>query len=71
TYHIFIGDKSYWGKGVAKEASRQIISYGFQVLNLSSISLRVRPENVSAVNLYKSLGFKEVDRDERFIKMVI
>lgn len=59
-YHIFIGEKDYWGKGVAKMASVQIIEYGFNVLGLNQIKLNVRPANKSALNLYISLGFKKI-----------
>ena len=34
-FHIFIGDKSYWGKGVAKRASLLILEYAFNVLNIN------------------------------------
>lgn len=68
-YHIFIGDKSYWGKGVAKLASLQIIEYGFRKLNLNQIILRVKSMNLSACNLYKALGFNEVQSDGEWITM--
>ncbi len=63
-YHIFIGEKSYWGKGIAKMASVQIIEYGFNVLGLNQIKLNVRPANKSALNLYTSLGFKKIKENE-------
>lgn len=62
-YHIFIGDKNYWGKGVAKQASLLILDYAFNTLYLKEVCLRVRKENVSAYNLYRKLGFKEL-KDE-------
>lgn len=68
-YHIFIGDKSYWGKGVAKLASLQIIEYGFRTLKLNKIFLRVKKMNLSACYLYKALGFKEIQTDGEWITM--
>lgn len=68
-YHIFIGDKSYWGKGVAKKASILIINYGFKNLGLSEIKLRVRDANQSATYLYKSLGFKTISKKNDVIEM--
>lgn len=70
-YHIFIGDKSYWGKGVAKQASSLILAYGFHVLHLKQICLRVRKQNVPAYNLYLKLGFSELAADGDWITMII
>ena len=62
-FHIFIGDKSYWGKGVAKRASLLILEYAFNVLNIKEVLLRVRNVKTSAYNLYFRLGFKDVKVD--------
>ena len=62
-FHIFIGDKSYWGKGVEKRASLLILEYAFNVLNIKEVLLRVRNVNTSAYNLYLRLGFKDVKVD--------
>ena len=73
-YQIFLGDRNYWGKGVASAASRLIIDYGFRVLGLSRIILNVHKENISAMNLYKHLGFiceEEVPEDKNFVRMSI
>lgn len=69
TYHIFIGNKDYWGKGVAKEASRQIIDFGFKVLNLTEICLKVKHDNIAAKALYTKLGFQEYDADDMWLSM--
>ena len=53
-----MGDKNNWGKGYAKEASRSVISYCFDILNLRKITLGVIKDNVAAVKLYESLGFE-------------
>lgn len=68
-YHIFIGNKNYWGKGVAKQASLQILSYGFEKLGLKCIRLKVQKKNNSAYILYEKLGFKEIELDEKWIVM--
>ena len=70
-YHIFIGDKSYWGKGVAKKASIEIIRYGFEYLNLKKIVLEVRQQNKNAIRLYEKLGFTRLRRNSNFITMEI
>lgn len=71
TYHIFIGNKEYWGKGVAREASKLILDYAFNQLNLKEVRLEVRPQNTSALKLYKKLGFIPYDKDDKFISMKI
>ena len=70
-YHIFIGDKKYWGKGIAKQASLLILEYAFKVLKLDEVYLRVRKENISAYHLYLNLGFSEIFSEEQWIGMVI
>lgn len=70
-YHIFIGDKAYWGKGVAKESSKLIIEYAFDKLNLKKIILLVKEENENAVKLYKHLGFKLIKKENSWFTMEI
>lgn len=57
-YGIMMGDKTEWGKGYAKEASELVIDYCFKnPLNLRKINLGVQSKNLSALELYKKLGF--------------
>ena len=70
-YSIFIGEKEYWGKGIAKQASLLIIKHGFDSLNLKTITLKVRSVNTRAVSLYKSIGFQEFDTEGKWISMII
>lgn len=70
-YHIFIGNKSYWGRGVAKKASIEIMRYGFERLNLKKIVLEVHPKNNTAIRLYEKLGFAIVEEKSNFITMEI
>ena len=69
-YHIFIGDKNYWGKGVASAASRLILDYAKEVLQLKYIDLHVKKDNQAAFHIYEKLGFKPTgkSRDE-FVSM--
>lgn len=69
-YHIFIGNKDYWGKGVAKKASEIILRYAIHELGLNYVYLRVRKVNVNAYSLYKKLGFTDVAEDEGWVSMV-
>ena len=63
-YGIMMGDKVYWGKGFAIEASKRIIKYCFDDLKLSSINLGVVEDNFSAIKLYKKLGFNTIKKIE-------
>lgn len=70
-YHIFIGNKDFWGKGVAKEASKQVLNHAFDVLKLKKVCLRVKKQNDSAYHLYKKLGFVEKNVEDDWISMEI
>ncbi len=56
-YYIAMGELSYKGKGVAKEASKLILAYGFEQLNLNRIYLFTEVENVVAQKLFERVGF--------------
>ena len=62
TLGIFIGDKSYRGKGYGTEAIRLILDYGFNYLNLNNIMLKLMGFNERALACYKKCGFKEYGR---------
>jgi RimJ/RimL family protein N-acetyltransferase len=47
----------YWGLGLATEASRPCIDYGFDTLRLPRILGLVDPENVRSVRVLQKLGF--------------
>jgi len=61
-YAIILGDKEYWGKGVAKEASQMIIRHGFESLNLHRIYCGTSITNEAMQKLAAGLGFKEEGR---------
>ncbi len=69
TYHIFIGNKGYWSKGIARKASELILDYAFTVLGLETVNLKVHKENKTALYLYYKLGFREKNSDSKFICM--
>tara|TARA_B110000238_G_C15969974_1_gene371306 strand:- start:39 stop:575 length:537 start_codon:yes stop_codon:yes gene_type:complete len=56
-YGILIGRKSEWGKGYAKETSFIILKYCFETIGLRKITLGVVENNISALKLYKKIGF--------------
>ena len=59
---LLIGNKQYWGRGLAKEACQLMINYAFDLLLYRKIYLAVYENNIAAINLYKSLGFKQEGR---------
>ena len=62
TIGIFIGDEDNHNKGYGSDALRAILNYGFGVLNLNNIDLKVFDFNERAINCYKKVGFKEYGR---------
>jgi len=55
---IFIGNKNYWNRGYGSEALSLLMDYGFKVLNLHNIGLRVFSFNERAIKAYTKIGFK-------------
>ncbi len=49
---------SQQGKGYATEATRLIVEYGFNQLNLNKLFLYVDKHNEKAAHIYKKVGFK-------------
>lgn len=70
-FHIFIGEQEYWGYGLAKQATFQILDYGFEVLKLEEIYLNVKKDNIVAVKLYEKCGFKISSNTEQNLLMTI
>ncbi|WP_207533061.1 GNAT family N-acetyltransferase [Desertivirga arenae] len=70
-FHLFIGNKSYWGKGIGKDATSQILKIGFNELRLEMISLEVHTYNTAALHIYKKFGFTECSENEDFIEMAL
>lgn len=53
--------QKYWGQGIATEAARPFIRFGFETLGLKEIIGLVIPENTASSNVLKKLGFGLVD----------
>ncbi len=56
-FAIIIGNKDFWGKGIAKEAGRLVIGHGFKSLNLHRIYCGTSKENMPMQKLAAKLGF--------------
>lgn len=57
-YYIFIGEKSFWGKGIAKVVTKEIVHIGFNEYDLNRIFLTVSEPNIGGVKAYEKAGFK-------------
>lgn len=50
---------NYWGKHIAIEAVKAIITYGFNEIQLHAIEAKVLPHNRGAIALLENLGFEK------------
>lgn len=66
-YHIFIGDKNFWGKGISYNATLKILSFAKIKLKLDSVYLYVNTENINAIKLYQKVGFNFVENKNKMI----
>lgn len=56
-YYIAMGEQAFKGKGVAKEATKQILQYAFEELGLNRVYLFTETENIAAQKLFERVGF--------------
>ena len=61
-YAIIIGDKSTWGKGFAKEASRLLLDHAFYSLNLNRVYCGTFETNIAMQRLAEFMAMKEEGR---------
>jgi len=54
----FYLDKEYWGRGLATEAGRAFVDFGFATLKLSRIVATVDVENGASIRIVQKLGFR-------------
>ena len=54
--------KKYWNHGIATEAARAIIEYGFNSLNLNSIFARFLDNNPASGKVMQKIGMKYVGK---------
>lgn len=55
---ILIGDKNYWGRGIAKEAIGLLCNWAFKNLGLKNITLGVYSAHKGAIKTYERAGFR-------------
>lgn len=76
-YTIHIGEKEFWGRGVASEATDFILKYAFETLNLNKVYLGVNEANKKAVKFYERKKFvyegrlrEEIFRENRYFDSI-
>ena len=57
-YFILIGDKHYWGKGVATNVTQLVTSYAFRDLGLHRLELTAFVDNKAAIRAYENAGYQ-------------
>jgi RimJ/RimL family protein N-acetyltransferase len=61
-YGIIVGEPAFQGRGFGSEATRLMVRYGFEELNLNRIELGVMAGNERARRAYERAGFIEEGR---------
>lgn len=58
--------REYWRQGLATEAARGILNYGFGKLNLSRLICLIEPENIASQKVAEKIGmtFEKESSDE-------
>lgn len=67
-YWGYIGEKTYWGKGIGFQMMKKIEEIAMSK-GLNSIWLQVLEKNERAIRLYKSLSYKIVSSNNNLIIM--
>lgn len=61
-FTIAIGKKDYWGHGYGSDATRILMKYAFEQLNLHRVDLFVHAWNERAIKAYEKCGFQHDGR---------
>jgi diamine N-acetyltransferase len=60
TFGIMLGERR--GQGLGTEATRLVLEWGFTVLGLYNVELKVWEWNAAAIRAYTKAGFREIGR---------
>jgi [ribosomal protein S5]-alanine N-acetyltransferase len=66
-FRILIGEPSVFNKGLGTTATKLIVQYGFERLNMEMIYLGVNEENAGAVRAYEKAGFVRAGVQRNFV----
>lgn len=56
--------RPYWGRGLATEAARAFVAYGFDTLGLRRIEAGVNARNAASIRIIEGLGFRRIGTAE-------
>jgi len=70
SFGIFIGDAECRGRGHGTEATRLMMRYAFETLNLNRVELGVYDFNEAAIHVYEKVGFvrEGLQREHSFVE---
>ena len=57
-FHITIGERDAWGRGLGTEATELMVGHAFERLQLHRVGLTVFSYNVRAIRAYEKAGFQ-------------
>lgn len=69
-FHLFIGDKKFWGKGIGSRATELLIEQAKSLKTLREIRLSVKVDNKAAIKIYNKAGFVIEKKDNDDFLMV-
>ena len=52
----YLLDRAYWGQGLATEAGKALVNYGFGPLGLSRLICMIDPRNQGSINVARRIG---------------
>ncbi len=58
-FNIFIADNSYKSKGIGTEATKLILEFAFNRLNMNKVYLQTSERFIEANKMYQKIGFKK------------
>ena len=64
---LTIGEPEYWGEGIATEATKLLIKYAFEELNLYKLDAFIYEPNIASFRCAEKNGFKRVATLEKDI----
>lgn len=59
TLSLIIGEKSYWGRGIATKAIKLMTLYAFNALNLHKLYAGAYVDNIGSIKAFKKSGYQE------------